>query len=68
MDFEVILGLLAFGLYAVIICAIVVAFILVSGFVATYLGLTGIMWWAVAIVVFCFLSGLSAMIGRIGQK
>ena len=59
MDLDVILGLGSILIYIVIVLAILSAFILVAGYIANYLGLTGIMWWAVSFVSFCVLMGLT---------
>lgn len=68
MDFDVIIPVLVIILIIVIWCIVLGAFILVAGFVATSLGLTGVMWWAVAIVVLSLLTGVASLINRIGQK
>lgn len=59
MDLDVILGLCAILVYIIIVLGILAAFILVAGYIANYLGLTGIMWWAVSFVSFCVLMGLA---------
>lgn len=58
MDLDVIFGISVIIIYMMLIVGIFSAFILVAGFIATYLGLTGIMWWAVALVSFSVLMGL----------
>ena len=68
MDLDVIIPILGIILIIVVWCIVLGAFILVAGFVATTLGLTGVMWWAVAIVVFLLLAGISSMINRIGKR
>ena len=62
MDLEVILALGAILIYVILILAVLCAFIIVAGFIATYLKLTGIMWWSVALVSFLVLSGLAGRI------
>ena len=60
-----------FGIIVLLIgiwCAFIIAFMLVAGFLATYIGVTGIIWWAVAIVIFLLLLGILGMINRVGQK
>lgn len=59
MDLDVVLGLGAILIYVMIVLGMLSAFILVAGYIANYLGLTGIMWWAVAFVSFCVLMGLA---------
>lgn len=59
MDLDVILGLGVILVYIILIIGVLGEFILVSGFIANYLGLTGIMWWAVALVSFSVLIGLA---------
>lgn len=68
MDFDVIIPVLGIILIIVVWCIVLGAFILVAGFVATSLGLTGVMWWAMAIVVLSLLTGVASLINRIGQK
>ncbi len=54
----------AYGIlgYIVLIISIVliriVAVILVAGAIATYIGLTGLMWWAAAIVIFFVINAI----------
>ena len=59
MDLEVILALGAILIYVILIFTVLCAFIIAAGFIATYLNLTGVMWWAVALVSFLVLSGLA---------
>lgn len=68
MDLDVIIPVLGIVLIFVVWCIVLGAFILVAGFVATSLGLTGVMWWAMAIVVLSLLTGVASLINRIGQK
>lgn len=42
----------------------VVAVILVAGYIATCLGLTGVIWWAVAIVLFLVINGIIGLVIR----
>lgn len=67
MDLEVygMIGLILF-IILILVCE-VVAVILVAGFIATYLGLSGIMWWAVAFVVFLLINGLIGLVSRVGK-
>ena len=39
---------------------------LVAGYIASMLGFTGIMWWAVTLVFYIIISGIILMINRIG--
>ena len=52
---------------AVLLIVVFGAFVLISGWVATYMGLTGVNWWAGAIVTFLLLTGIVLMINRIGS-
>lgn len=64
MDSEMILyGLLLCALFVVAVI-IIGAFILVAMWIPTALGLTGIMWWAGAIVTFSLLTGLAMYLRR----
>ena len=40
----------------------VVAVILVAGYIATALGVTGVIWWAVAIVLFLVINGIIGLV------
>lgn len=42
----------------------IVAVILVAGYIATGLGVTGVMWWAVAIVLFLLINGIIGLVIR----
>jgi hypothetical protein len=59
MDSEVILYVFLVIILAIVCVAIVGAFVLVATYIPTVLGLSGIMWWAVAIVSFSVLMGLA---------
>ena len=39
-----------------------VAVILVAGYIATALGVTGVIWWAVAIVLFLLINGIIGLV------
>lgn len=57
-------GLIVIGLFLVLlplICTIVL-----GTYLATMLGLTGLVWWCFVILFWIILSGLIAMINRIG--
>lgn len=41
-----------------------VAVILVAGYIATGLGVTGVIWWAVAIVLFLLINGIIGLVIR----
>ena len=58
MDLEVIFVIAIILIYIIFVVGILAAFILVAGFIANYFALSGIMWWAVAIVSFLVLTGL----------
>ena len=59
-----------FGILAVVCLVILLlvveigAVMLVAGFVASYLGLTGVLWWAVALVVFLLINGVLGVLFR----
>lgn len=59
VDLDVILGLSMILIYILLLIGILYAFMLVSTFIASYLNLSGIMWWAVALVSFLVLTGLA---------
>ena len=46
----------------VLILIRLVAVILVAGYIATALGVTGIVWWAVAIVLFLLINGIIGLV------
>ena len=48
----------------VLILIRLVAVILVAGYIATCLGLTGVIWWAVAIVLFLLINGIIGLVVR----
>lgn len=48
----------------VLILIRIVAVILVAGYIATGLGVTGVMWWAVAIVLFLLINGIIGLVIR----
>ena len=48
----------------VLILIRLVAVILVAGYIATGLGVTGIVWWAVAIVLFLLINGIIGLVIR----
>ena len=48
----------------VLILIRLVAVILVAGYIATALGVTGVMWWAVAIVLFLLINGIIGLVIR----
>ncbi len=68
MDLDVIIPILGIISIIVIWCIIFGALMLVAGFVATTLGLTGVMWWAMAIVIFLLLTGFLSLINRSAHK
>ena len=59
-----------FGILAVVCLVILLlvveigAVMLVAGFVASYLGWTGALWWAVALVVFLLINGVLGVLFR----
>ena len=46
----------------------VIVVVVVSGYIATLFGATGITWWCIAIVVFLLLNGVLGAIGRMGLE
>lgn len=48
----------------VLILIRLVAVILVAGYIATGLGVTGVIWWAVAIVLFLLINGIIGLVIR----
>lgn len=46
----------------VLILIRLVAVILVAGYIATALGVTGVIWWAVAIVLFLLINGIIGLV------
>lgn len=48
----------------VLILIRLVAVILVAGYIATALGVTGVIWWAVAIVLFLLINGIIGLVIR----
>ena len=48
----------------VLILIRIVAVILVAGYIATALGVTGVIWWAVAIVLFLVINGIIGLVIR----
>lgn len=48
----------------VLILIRIVAVILVAGYIATCLGVTGVIWWAVAIVLFLLINGIIGLVIR----
>lgn len=46
----------------VLILIRLVAVILVAGYIATTLGVTGVIWWAVAIVLFLVINGIIGLV------
>ena len=40
---------------------------MVAGYIATYMGFSGMGWWAVTLVFYLFIGGFIGMINRIGD-
>ena len=60
-----------FALLALIIVVLVVEFAvvaIVAGFIASWFGVSGILWWAIAIVVFLLINGILSALARVGSK
>ena len=43
----------------------IVAVVIVAGAIASWLGVSGILWWAVAIVLFLLINGIIVTLGRL---
>lgn len=57
------LGIVALICLIILVLVIeIVAVVLIAGAVASMLGFTGILWWAVAIVVFMIINGLLGLV------
>ena len=52
----------AIVIIVVLILIRIVAVILVAGYIATALGVTGVIWWAVAIVLFLVINGIIGLV------
>lgn len=67
MDIETVglLGLL-FLIVAIILVEVLVMAI-VAGYVASLLGVSGILWWCIAIVIFLLINGILGALTRIGN-
>ena len=52
----------AIVIIVVLILIRIVAVILVAGYIATALGVTGVIWWAVAIVLFLLINGIIGLV------
>ena len=65
-DEDILAGVLIL-IIVILIVVVISAFILVSGYLATAMGLNGMNWWAMAIVTFLLLTGFVLMINRIGS-
>ena len=50
-----------------LICTIIVGIGLVAGYCASYMGFTGIMWWAVTLVVYLIIIAFIGMLNRLGD-
>ena len=57
-----------FGVLVMFLIVQLVAFAYVSGYIATLLGVTGVVWWSVAFVVFLLLNGVMGMVWSIGRS
>lgn len=64
-DYLAFFGIVGLILLILFVIAVeIVAVVLVAGFLATYFGFTGVMWWAVAIVLFMVINGLIGLVVR----
>ena len=66
VDAWLMLGLIC--LYVFVFGLVFVAIGLVAGYIASGMGFTGIMWWAVTILFYILIAGVIAMINRIGTR
>ena len=55
-------------LYIFLFGLIIVAVGLVAGYIASWMGFTGLMWWAVTILFYLLIAGVLAMINRVGTR
>ena len=39
--------------------------VLIAGFLATFFGFSGILWWACAVLMFCVINGLIGLVWRL---
>ena len=67
MDFDDMMIFIVFFFLCLLICTIIISIGLFASFIASWLGLTGIMWWAVTIVFYLLIAGIIMMINRIGR-
>ena len=64
-DWLAFIGIVGIFLLILFVVAIeIVAVILVAGFLASWFGFTGVMWWAVAIVLFLVINGIIGLLVR----
>lgn len=66
VDAWLMVGLIA--VYVFIFGVIIVAIGLVAGYIASWMGFTGLMWWAVTILFYILIAGIIGVINRIGNK
>ena len=67
MDEEVLAGLGIIGVIIVLLllfCIEILAIIIVAGWLASLMGLSGILWWAVAILLFIVINGVLSLLFR----
>lgn len=66
MDADALVMMLIIIAYVLLFSIIVVAIGLVAGYIASLMGFTGIMWWAVTILFYLIIGAIIGMINRIG--
>ena len=58
-------GVIGFILFIIaIICIRIIAVLVVAGAIATYIGVTGILWWASVIVIFLLINAIISGLKR----
>ena len=66
MDTDTVLVWMMLFVLGVVILLVLLGIGFVAGYIASWLGFTGVMWWAVTLVFYIVIGGLIAMINRIG--
>lgn len=68
MNFLEDLGAVALLLLIIVILAVEFLVVAVAaGYIASLLGVSGILWWCIAIVIFLLINGILGALGRIGK-
>lgn len=67
MDADVIGAMGLIGLIILVIVIELAVVMIVAGWIASLLGVSGILWWCVAIIVFLLINGVLGALSRIGR-